>query len=291
MPGGDGMSATGAPAVPGPVGRAGGRARRTAASTAQRIAVPVVAVLAWEVAARAATSPFFPPPSEIAVAFWRTWLGGPATQLFLSDVAVQNVLPSLGRMLGGWAVAVLVGVAVGCALGRSATAMDYAGPLLAFARAIPPPALVPVFLVLFELGTPMQLATIIFGVVWPVLLNSADGARSVHPVQEQTARVFRIPRHQWVLGVVLPAALPKIFAGMRVSLSLALILMVISELVGATNGIGLQLALAQRRFDFDTMWAAVVLLGVLGHLFNSVLLAVERRVLAWQPGGARRGGP
>lgn len=266
------------------------RARRATTSTLQRIVVPIVAVIAWEIAARAGDSPFFPPPSEIAVAFWDLWLGGPASQLFLSDVSVENVFPSLGRMLGGWAVAVAVGVVVGCALGRSATAMDYAGPLLAFARAIPPPALVPVFLVLFALGTPMQLATIIFGVVWPVLLNSADGARSVHPVQEQTARVFRIPRRQWVFGVVLPAALPKIFAGMRVSLSLALILMVISELVGATNGIGLQLALAQRSFDFDAMWAAVVLLGGLGHLFNSLLLAVERRALAWQPGGDRKGG-
>jgi ABC-type nitrate/sulfonate/bicarbonate transport system permease component len=252
--------------------------------------VPLVALLGWEVAARAVDSLFFPPPSEIAVALWQVWLGGPAATLFLSDLAVANALPSMGRVLGGWAIAVLVGVVVGCALGRSAAAMEFAGPPLAFARAIPPPALVPVFLVLFELGTPMQLATIIFGVVWPVLLNSADGARSVHPVQEQTARVFRIPRHRWVLGVVLPAALPKIFAGMRVSLSLALILMVISELVGATNGIGLQLALAQRNFDFTAMWAAVLLLGLLGHLLNSALLAVERRVLAWQPSGARETG-
>jgi ABC-type nitrate/sulfonate/bicarbonate transport system permease component len=267
-----------------------GRARRATTTTLQRIVVPVVAVLLWELAARAGDSPFFAPPTEIAVAFYEMWLGGPASQLFLSDVAVENIPPSLARMLGGWAIAVLVGVVVGCALGRSATAMDYAGPLLAFARAIPPPALVPLFLVLFALGTPMQLATIIFGVVWPVLLNSADGARSVHPVQEQTARAFRIPRRQWVFGVVLPAALPKIFAGMRVSLSLALILMVISELVGATNGIGLQLALSQRQFDFDAMWATVVLLGLLGHLFNSLLLAVERRVLAWQPGSDRKGG-
>jgi ABC-type nitrate/sulfonate/bicarbonate transport system permease component len=285
------MSTTAAAtAAPGSARTGGGRARRGATGALHRVIVPIVAVVLWEVAARLGDSPFFPPPTEIAVAFRDLWLGGPASRLFLSDVAVDNVFPSVARVLGGWAIAVVVGVVVGCALGRSATAMDYAGPLLAFARAIPPPALVPLFLVLFALGTPMQLATIIFGVVWPVLLNSADGARSVHPVQVQTARVFRIPRHQWVLGVVLPAALPKIFAGMRVSLSLALILMVISELVGATNGIGYQLALAQRRFDFDTMWAAVVLLGVLGHLFNSLLLAVEHRVLAWQPGGARKGG-
>jgi ABC-type nitrate/sulfonate/bicarbonate transport system permease component len=95
-------------------------------------------------------------------------------------------------------------------------------------------------------------------------------------------RAFRLRRTDWWLRVVLPAAAPKVFAGLRVSLSLALILMVISELIGATNGLGFQLALAQRRFDFLTMWTVVVLLGVLGYAFNSGLLAVESRVLRRQ---------
>lgn len=262
-------------------------ARSGSVGFVQRWFAFLVAVAGWELAARVGDSTFFPPPSEIAVALWDTWFGGPVPRLFLSDLAVANLVPSLGRALGGWAVAVVIGVTVGVALGRSATALEFVGPLLAFARAIPPPLLVPVFLVLFSLGTQMQLATIILGVVWPVLLNSVDGAQSVHPVQTDTALSFRVPRRQWVMGVVLPAALPKVFAGMRVSLSLALILMVISELVGSTNGLGLQLAVAQRRFDFLTMWTAVVLLAALGYLLNALLLAAERRVLRWQPTSVR----
>jgi ABC-type nitrate/sulfonate/bicarbonate transport system permease component len=250
----------------------------------QQWAVFVVAVGSWELAARAAGSVYFPPPTTIAVYFAENWLGGPAGQLFLSDMALDNLPPSLARMFGAWAIAVVVGVTLGIALGRSARGLDYVGPLLAFFRAIPPPVLAPVFLLIFNLGTQMQVATIVFGVIWPLILNSVDGARSVDPTQYATARSFRLPRSQWVLGVVVPAALPKIFAGLRISLSLALILMVISELIGSTEGLGYQLNLAKNTFDFPAMWSVVVLLGVLGYLFNTILLAVERRVLRWQPG-------
>ncbi|WP_308257328.1 ABC transporter permease [Pseudonocardia lacus] len=263
-----------------------GRRRTTSwlAGFAQRWAVFVAAVAVWQVAAASAASAFFPPPSRIAQQVWDGWLVGESGRPLLTDVAIDNLLPSLGRMFGSWLIAVVVGVTLGIALGRSAKALDYVGPLLAFFRAIPPPVLAPVFLLVFNLGTPMQVATIVFGVIWPLILNSVDGARSVDPTQYATARAFRLPRRQWVFGVVVPAALPKVFAGLRVSLSLALILMVISELLGAVDGLGYQLNIAKSSFDFPAMWAVVVLLGVLGYLFNSVLLVVERRVLRWQPG-------
>jgi ABC-type nitrate/sulfonate/bicarbonate transport system permease component len=242
-----------------------------------RWAVLVAAVALWEPAARLGDSPFFPPPSAIAVALW--------DRLWFSDLAVAHLVPSVGRMLAGWGIAALCGVTAGLALGRSGVVLQYLSPLFAFVRAVPPPLLVPLFLVLFDLGTPMQLATIVVGVIWPVLLSSIDGAASVHPVQVETARVLRLRRTEWWLRVVVPAAAPKVMAGLRVSLSLALILMVISELVGATNGLGFQLALAQRRFDFLAMWTVVVLLGVLGYALNAGLLAVESRVLRWQQAG------
>jgi ABC-type nitrate/sulfonate/bicarbonate transport system permease component len=273
-----------APAPGAPQHRAARRRTGRLARFVQQWAVLVVLVAGWELATRAGGSPFFPPPSTIAVKLWTTWFAGPADHAFLSALGVQNLLPSIVRMLGAWAIAVVVGVALGVALGRSPVARDYVGPLLAFFRAIPPPVLAPVFLLLFNLGTPMQVATIIFGVIWPIILNSTDGARSIDATQYETARSFRLPRGRWVFGVVLPAAMPKIFAGLRVSLSLALILMVISELLGATEGIGFQLSVAKGTFDFPGMWAIVVLLGVLGYLFNTILLALERRVLRWQPG-------
>lgn len=243
----------------------------------------LAAALLWEIAARAAGNAFFPPPSAILAAAARIWLTGPVTRLFLTDTVFEDVLPSLGRVLGGWSVSVVMGVALGTALGRSRTGMDYVGPLFAFARAIPPPTLIPVFLVLFGIGTSMQLATIVFASIWPILLNTVDGVRTLDRHQHETARSLRTPRPYWIALVVLPAAMPKIFAGLRLSLSLAVLLMVVSELVGAANGIGYELLRAQREFDFPVMWAWIALLGALGYGLNSLLLVAERRVLRWQP--------
>lgn len=239
-------------------------------------------LIAWEVATRLAGSAFFPPPTAILAAAREQWLSGPAAALFLTDTAINDVLGSLGRIALGWISATVIGIGLGTLLGRSRTAMDYVGPLMAFVRAVPPPVLVPVFIVLLGLGVTMQTTVIVFGIVWPILLNTVDGVQSIDQTKVDTARSFRLPRGQWIFGVVLPAAAPKIFAGLRVSMALALVLMVISELVGSTNGIGYQLMFRQQAYDFPGMWAGIVLLGVLGYVLNTLLLAVERRALNWK---------
>ncbi|PPK70543.1 ABC transporter permease [Actinokineospora auranticolor] len=240
---------------------------------AHRWIVFAVAVVVWELLTRAAAHPYFSPPSTIAEAAVRLWS---------SDSLTEDIVPGIGRLLLGWAVAAVIGVVLGVLLGRSNTARLALGPVFNFLRSIPPPLLVPFFAATVGI-TRMQLPVIIFGAVWPVLLNTVDGARGVDSTKVDTARVFKLSRAQWLLGVVLPSALPKVFAGLRLSLSMSLILMVISELVGSLNGIGYQLALAKDNYDAPGMWAWIVLLGVLGYLFNSLLLLLERRALAWQP--------
>ncbi|WP_432848165.1 ABC transporter permease [Amycolatopsis sp. CA-161197] len=267
-----------------PVSAARGRVSRGLSGFARKWLLFVVLVVIWQVITQFTESVFFPPPTKIVAAAVQLWFSGPASHVFLGQAVFDHVLPSLARVLGGWLLSVVLGVALGTALGRSKTGMDYVGPLFAFFRAIPPPALVPVFIVLFHIGPGMQIATIIFGSVWPIVLNTVDGVRSVDKVKAETARAFRTPRFYWITTVVLPAAMTKIFAGLRLSLSISLILMAISELVGSLNGIGYALIAAQRAYDFDQMWAWIVLLGILGYGFNAALLAVERRVLKWQPG-------
>ena len=142
--------------------------------------------------------------------------------------------------------------------------------------------------VVFRIGAQMEIATIVFGAIWPLVLNTADGVRSIEPLQLDTARVFGLSRLDVVRRVVFPATLPRIFAGLRLSLSLSLILMVFSELVGSSNGIGYELVNAQTSFDLPAMWSGVVLLGIIGYALNVLVLAVEGRVLAWHR-GSRRG--
>jgi ABC-type nitrate/sulfonate/bicarbonate transport system permease component len=245
----------------------------------QRWLVLIVLVGVWEWAARSAANVWFPPPTKIVQQGVELWFTGPDA----SSAWLDDILPSLARTIGGWLLAAVIGVVIGTVIGRSRTGMDYVGWLFAFMRAIPPVTLVPVFIVLFGLYTEMKLAVIVFGAVWPILMNTVDGVRSVDQVQTDTARSFRTPRYRWIGGVVLPAALPKIFAGLRVSLSIAVLLMVVSELVGKTSGIGYRLVFAQRQFDFTIMWAWIVLLGILGYGLNALLLVVERYALRWQP--------
>jgi ABC-type nitrate/sulfonate/bicarbonate transport system permease component len=249
---------------------------------AARLLAVAVAVGGWQLGTKAAASPYFLPPSAIAGDMYHRWFSGPASHLWLTSDATANLLPSLGRMLGGWAIAAAAGIALGVAIGRAPLLADLTEPLVHFGRAVPPPTLVPVFLVVFKIGTPMEVAAIIFGVIWPVLMNSIDGARHADPGHMETARAFRIPPVERITRVILPGAAPKIFAGLRLSLALALIMMVISEFVGSTNGIGNEMLTAQSTFDIPLMWSVILILGLLGIVLNAVFSLVEHRVLAWQ---------
>ncbi|MFI7445844.1 ABC transporter permease [Nonomuraea indica] len=248
--------------------------------------VPVVLV-GWEVVTRNWAHPFFPPPTTILPHMRDLWFDGPASRLWLNETALANFPPSLGRLLTGWVLSGVIGVTLGLAIGRSPLLFRFVDPIIQFGRALPPVALLPMFMAIFSIGAKMQISMIAFGIVWPVLFNAADGGRTVDPLHLETARVFRFSRAQRLLRVILPSALPKIFAGLRLSLSLALILMVIAELF-STNGLGYQLRLAERVFDPPGMWGAVILLGVLGYLFNLIFVLAERRVLAWHSSARHR---
>ena len=249
---------------------------------AARLVVLALAVGGWQLGTERANSPFYLPPSAIVAAMYHQWFSGPASHLWLTPDATANLLPSLGRMLLGWAVASLAGIALGVAIGRVPLLADLTEPIVHFARAVPPPVLVPVFLFVFNIGTPMELAAIIFGVIWPVLLNAIDGARHVHPGHLETARAFRIPPAARLTRIILPSAAPKIFAGLRLSLALALVLMIVSEFVGSTDGIGREMLEDTSLFNVPGMWSVIVLLGILGMLLNAIFTLVEHRVLAWE---------
>ncbi|MCI3271610.1 ABC transporter permease [Streptomyces cylindrosporus] len=245
-----------------------------------RLLVLLLALAAWQLAADAHGSVYFPPPSRIAHRAYELWFSGPVRHLFLTSAAFEDVLPSLGRMAAGFGIAALGGIAAGVVVGRSRWAYAVCNPVLQFARAVPPPALVPVLVVVLDFGTPMQITSIAFSAVWPVLINTAEGVRNTDPLRIDVAAVLRLGPLERLRFLLLPSALPRIFAGLRLSLSLSLILMVFSELLpGTADGIGFTLTDAQSRSDLLTVWAALLLLGVLGHLLNTALLAVERRLI------------
>ncbi|GLW04945.1 nitrate ABC transporter permease [Microtetraspora sp. NBRC 13810] len=257
---------------------------RAARAVFERGWLAVLLVVVWEIATRLIDESYFPPPSEILVAVYELWFSGPASSLFLTEDALSDFGPSLFNLFGGWLLTSVFGVAIGVAVGLSRTLADYVEPLVHFGRAVPPPTLISVFLIIFPLGTSMQVAIIVFGVIWPVLLNTIDGVRTVERLHLDSAEVFGVRGMERLRRVVLPAAAPKVVAGLRISLGLALILMVLSELSGSTTGIGARLLGAQRAFELPDMWAGILVLGVLGYLLNAAFVVVERRWLRWHLG-------
>jgi ABC-type nitrate/sulfonate/bicarbonate transport system permease component len=234
------------------------------------IAVPVALLVVWGAWSSGAESFYYPPLTDILDTFADTWL---------FERVASDVVPSLLRLGTGYAIATVAGVAIGVPLGLLPVARRAASPIVEFLRAIPPPALLPPAIVVIGVGDSMKVAIIAFVCVWPVLLNTIDGVRGIDPTLLDTARAYGLPRL-----VTVPAATPQIFAGARTSLSLAVILMVISEMVAATNGIGFFVLQSQRSFAIPEMWSGILLLGILGYVLNLLFTAVERRVLAWHRG-------
>jgi ABC-type nitrate/sulfonate/bicarbonate transport system permease component len=240
------------------------------------IAVPVAIVAAWQLWAEHADNQKFPPPSTILAKFQDMWL--------FSQFGT-HVVPSLERIGLGFLIAVAAGIVLGIPLGLSRWGRLWAMPHIEYWRAIPPPALLPISIVLLHsIGNVQKVSFIAFFCLFPVLLNTIDGVRGIDPTFTETARSYGLGRLERIRRIVLPAALPQIAAGMRTSLSLAVIMMVLSEYFSSTSGVGYVLLISKNTFDFGPMWAAILLIGVLGYLLNVLFLLAERRLLAWHRG-------
>src|SRR3954471_4602545 len=246
------------------------------AKVAAEIAVPIALVAAWQLYTVERDDPKFPRPTTIIVEFRRLWLFSQFD---------THIAPSLERIALGFSIAVVLGVALGIPLGLSRLGRSAAMPHIEYWRAIPPPALLPIsILLLHSIGNLQKVSFIAFFCLFPILLNTIDGVRSIDPTLLETARSYNVPKRERIRRLVLPAASPQIAAGMRTSLSLAVIMMVLTEYFSSTSGIGYVLLISKNTFQFAPMWAAIVLIGVLGYLLNVLFLLVERRVLAWHRG-------
>lgn len=231
----------------------------------------------WQLATMRFRSPYAPTPRQIAGAAWQLWFEGPSGHPELTQLAIGNILPSVARIGMGFGLAVLIGVGVGALAGRRKWLGDLIEPPVAFLRAVPPSLMLPVFMAWLSIGTPLEVATIASGATWPILQATIDGVRSIDQQTLDAAASFRIRRWRRVVSIVLPAAAPRILTGMRIALSLSVILMVVAELVGASNGIGYELLTEQSEFAFPAMWAWLALVALLGYLANRGLTAAERR--------------
>ena len=244
-------------------------------STLYIIALPALLVAWWALSTSGGDSFFVPTPADLARTFVDTWIGERMT---------TEVLPSIGRLVVGVAGAIVLGVLLGLLVGLNRTARAITEPVFEFFRALPPPVLIPVLMLLVGINDGMKVAVIISGAVWPVLLNTIEGVRAIDPVQNETSRSYGISGFARIRYQVLPSATPTIMAGVRQCLSIGLILMVISEMFASSSGLGFTIVQFQRSFAVPEMWSGIVVLGLIGVIMSFIFQWVERRVLRWYHG-------
>lgn len=239
------------------------------------VGVGLLFILLWYVVAQAKlVSPVFLPGPERA---WDALVYG----LTEGDLFVLT-LRTVERMVYGWLLASLAGIVLGATIGVSETARAYFEPTLEFLRPLPASAMLPVAIALLGLTDAMVLAVIAFGALWPMLLATVHGFADVEPRLYQVSRALGLSRSAVIWKIALPSAMPDILSGMRVGLTIALILAVVGEMLASRPGLGQAILLAARSFQSADLFAGVMLLGLIGYISGLLLSLTETRLLIWR---------
>lgn len=249
--------------------------RRAVYGLAIRLWLPVALVAAWWLLSGHSSSVYFPPLRTIVTTFRHDWL----FRLIPADV-----YPSVRNLTFGFALATVGGIVGGTMIARLRWLRRATEPFVHFLRSIPPPALLPFGLVVLGVGASMKVAIIAIGAVWPTLLNTVDGIDGIEPMLADVASAYHLSRWHRIRYVVLPAASPQIFAGIRTTLQISIILVIVSEMVASTGGIGFYVLQSEQGFSIAQTWAGTILIGLLGYIANAGFSVVEHRALRWQAG-------
>lgn len=262
------------PRLDGPVPfRGGGFAPRDRAWAAVGTLLGVVAL--WQAGASAGVIPtlFLPAPASIAVALWHLGVSG---ELW------KHLSASLARLAVGWVVGTVFGVGMGLAVGLWSALRSPVMAVVAALFPIPKIALVPLFIIWFGIGEGSKIATLAFGVFFPTVIATAGGVDNVPRGLIRMAQSFGLPTWAIVWKVVLPGALAAILNGFRVTSSIAIVLLVAAEMIGAERGIGAFVLSAGNLYDTDALLAGIVVLSLLGLLVAWVIGRLERALLGWR---------
>lgn len=236
--------------------------------------VIALALAAIELASRTGLikSVVLPPTTEIARALWR---------ILATGTFVEPTLQTLAVLLAAYAAACLAGIALGIAMGWFRPVYGLLEPLVEILRTIPKPVLLPPLMLFLGLGDPMKLVIVALAAFFPVLINTIQAVRAVDPVLIDTARTFGRGTAAILARVVFPASVPLILAGMRVSLGIALVLVVLAEMMAGTGGLGQLILDMEHAFKVRETFAWLVILAVVGFALAMLFDWVERRVAFW----------
>lgn len=248
-------------------------------SVTWRLVRPVVVIAlflaTWELAPRIGLVDrvFLPPLSEVVDA-WLMLLGN--GQLW------EHVSASLSRALAGLALAIAVSIPLGVAIGWYRPVADFLNPILELFRNTAALALLPVFVLILGIGETSKVALVVYASSFPILLNTISGVRTVDPLLIKSARSLGLSQIRLFQKVVLPAAVPTIFTGLRMAAASSILVLIAAEMVGAKAGLGYLITASQLNFQIADMYAGIVTIALVGVVFNGILVAIEGRLSGWR---------
>jgi NitT/TauT family transport system permease protein len=248
-----------------------------AARLARSVLVPVVVLALWEALSRAGVfSPLvLPAPSRVVARWW---------DYAASGEMLQDVVGSLTRVLGGFAIGAGLALPLGLLMGAKDWVHDLLNPLLQVLRPIPPIAFIPLAILWFGLGDPPALFLIALGAFFPVLVNTIAGVRNVDAIHVRAAR--NLGASEWTIfrRVILPSSMPYVLSGMRIGIGVAFIVVIVAEMTAVNRGLGYRILEAREYFWSDKIIAGMITIGLIGLAIDAVMGRVSARLLRWHRG-------
>ena len=239
---------------------------------ARPVLLIIMILIGWDLLIRIFKVPPYlvPTPMSVVEQLWNEW-----------PMLVKESAPTTWATLGGFALSVLIGVPIAMLISYSKLVESFVYPLLVFSQSIPKIAVAPLFVVWFGFGIiPKIIVAFLLG-VFPVVVSTVMGFKSVEQDMVDLARSMGSTRMQMIFKINLPQALPAIFSGMKVSITLAVVGAVVGEFVGSNSGIGYVLQKANGNFDLPLMFAALVVLSMIGVILFALLDVIERLMIPW----------
>lgn len=241
-----------------------------------RVLSPLGLLLLWELAGRIhlLDTRFFPMPSAIVGSF---------TEFLVSGELASNTLITLQRILIGFLIGAIPGVALGLLMGISPLARAIIDPIVAILYPIPKIAIIPLLLLIFGFGENEKYAVVAIGVFFIMAINTTAGVRQIEPIYLDVGRSFQISRSSFYLRILLPGAMTNVFAGIKLSIGIAIVLAVAAEFTAAKSGLGFQIWNSWQTLQVERMYVGLVMISILGYALSLAATALENAVVPWRP--------
>jgi NitT/TauT family transport system permease protein len=234
------------------------------------LAVPLGIVILWQLLSLVEASPLFPGPTKVALAIFKNW-----------PVIVRELGFTLWRAAAGFVLATVTMIPLGIFLGRIHIVGKVVEPIMDMVATLPPPAIIPLVMLFAGTGDWAKIVIIAYAAAVPLLMNTYEASHSIHPMLSRVAKSLQLTRIETMRLIDLPSSLPMIATGARLAIASSLLVSITSEMLLATNGIGVYLQRSQETFKIDAGLAGIAFISLAGIIINALVFKLERKWLFW----------